>query len=67
MEMILPEMVQKEIWMHLLAQLAESGIIAGVALADVPKRSSTTVQSVQTGVGSNKQIVALLNPAPCHQ
>jgi len=58
MEMILPnpEMVQKEIWMHLLAttcceaDVAIGAAIAGVALADVLARSSTTVQSVQTGL-----------------
>ena len=44
--------------------------IAGVALADVLAGNSTTVQSVQTGVGSDnrpKPLSPLLNPAPCHQ
>jgi len=54
-------MVQKEIWMHLHVQLAAKldvaigAAIAGVALADVLARSSTTVQSVQTGVGSDNR------------
>jgi len=57
MEMILPkpEMVQKEdafACVQLAAKLdvAIGAAIAGVALADVLARSSTTVQSVQTGL-----------------
>jgi len=73
MEMILPKpMVQKVAFVCTTCceAVAIGAAIAGVALADVLARSSTTVQSVQTGVGSDnrpKPSLPLLNPAPCHQ
>lgn len=59
-------------WVQLAAKfdVAIGAAIAGVALADVLAGNSTTVQSVQTGVGSDKRpkpLSPLLNPAPCHQ
>jgi len=79
MEMILPKPgngAERNLDAFACVQLAAKldvaigAAIAGVALADVLARSSTTVQSVQTGVGSDnrpKPSLPLLNPAPCHQ
>jgi len=74
MEMILPKPgngAERNLDAFACVQLAAKldvigAAIAGVALADVLARSSTTVQSVQTGVGSDnrpKPSLPLLNPA----
>jgi len=64
MEMILPKPgngAERNLDAFACVQLAAKldvaigAAIAGVALADVLARSSTTVQSVQTGVGSDNQ------------